>query len=57
MRGRFLVISRSQYFRQTIVMDNRPGAGGTIGARTAASIEPQGYTLILISASDTVTFA
>ena len=32
---------------QNIVIDNRPGAGGTIGARAAAEAEPDGYSLLL----------
>ncbi len=32
---------------QNIVIDNRPGAGGTIGARAAAESEPDGYSLLL----------
>jgi tripartite-type tricarboxylate transporter receptor subunit TctC len=32
---------------QNIVIDNRPGAGGTIGARAAAEVDPDGYSLLL----------
>src|SRR5262245_35985729 len=34
---------------QTIVLDNRPGAGTTLGAKAAAAAEPDGYTLLHIS--------
>jgi len=30
---------------QSVIIDNRPGAGGALAARTAASAEPDGYTL------------
>jgi len=32
---------------QSIVIDNRPGAGTTIGTKVAASAEPDGYTLLV----------
>lgn len=36
---------------QPIIVDNRPGGGGTLGAGIAARAEPDGYTLILVSGS------
>jgi tripartite-type tricarboxylate transporter receptor subunit TctC len=39
----------------TIVVENRPGAGGTIGAAVVAKSEPDGYTLFVHSSSYTVT--
>ncbi len=36
----------SQALRQTIVIDNRGGAGGTLAASMAAKARPDGYTLL-----------
>ena len=39
----------------TMVVENRPGAGGTIGVGVAAKANPDGYTLLVHSSSHTVT--
>ena len=36
---------------QSIVIENRPGAGGNIGTETAARAKPDGYTLLMGSSS------
>jgi len=43
--GRILAQKLSEAWGQNVVIENRPGAGGNIGAATAAQAAPDGYTL------------
>jgi tripartite-type tricarboxylate transporter receptor subunit TctC len=40
--------------KQAFIMENRPGAGTVIGTDAAAKSSPDGYTLLMISATQTV---
>ena len=45
----------SKEFGQPFVVENRPGAGTTLGAATVASAAPDGYTILFASAALTTT--
>ncbi len=47
--GRFVFQKVSEQLNQQFVIDNRAGAGGTIGADNVAKSPPDGYTLMVYS--------
>jgi tripartite-type tricarboxylate transporter receptor subunit TctC len=49
--ARILAQNLGKDLQQTIVVENRPGAGGSIAAREVAQAKPDGYTLMLAPAS------
>jgi tripartite-type tricarboxylate transporter receptor subunit TctC len=49
--GRVVFTRISEQFGKPIVVDNRPGAGGTLGMETAARAAPDGYTVVAVAAS------
>lgn len=48
IRARWLADKLRPVLGQSIIVDNRPGAGGTIGTETAAKSPPDGYTLVIV---------
>jgi tripartite-type tricarboxylate transporter receptor subunit TctC len=45
--GRLVAGKLTESLGQQFIIDNRPGAGGIVGAETVARANPDGYTLIL----------
>ena len=45
----------SEQLGQSFVVENRPGAGGTIGVGAVARAEPDGHTILVHSSSYTIT--
>lgn len=53
--ARILAQKLTESWGQQVIVDTRPGAAGTIGAEIVARAPPDGYTLLLGSASTMVT--
>jgi tripartite-type tricarboxylate transporter receptor subunit TctC len=49
--GRIIALELVNYWGQSVVVDNRPGAGSTVGTSIAAKAPADGYTLLVSSSS------
>jgi tripartite-type tricarboxylate transporter receptor subunit TctC len=52
--GRIVCEKLSELWGQPVVVENRPGAGGTVGASAVVKSAPDGYTLLVHSSSYSV---
>ena len=52
--GRIVMAKVSEYWGQPAVVENRAGAGGSIGSNVVASAAPDGYTLLINSNAHSV---
>ena len=55
--ARYVAMKLGQGMNATIIVDNRTGAGGAIGAADAAKAEPDGYTLLFVAGPFTTVAA
>ncbi|UTV98425.1 tripartite tricarboxylate transporter substrate binding protein [Marinomonas rhizomae] len=51
--ARIIAVSLRESLGQDVIVDNKPGGSGMIGANAVAKAEPDGYTLLLGSAGET----
>jgi tripartite-type tricarboxylate transporter receptor subunit TctC len=49
--GRLIATKLTERLGKQVIVDNRGGAGGVLGSEQAAKSEPDGYTLLLVSAA------
>src|SRR5262249_44944529 len=52
--GRFVATQLSTRLGKQFIVDNRGGAGGTVGTELAANAPKDGYTLLVVSLAHTV---
>lgn len=55
--ARFIAQKLTEAWKQQVIVDNRPGAGGTVGANLVVHANPDGYTLLSVSSAHAVAAA
>jgi len=51
--SRLMAVSLGAALKQTVIIENRPGAGALLGTNIAATAEPDGYTLLAFGDANT----
>src|SRR3972149_5870113 len=54
LTARTIALRLAPLLGQNVVVDNRPGAGGTVGVNLVVKTAPDGYTLSMITSSHAV---
>lgn len=55
--GRFVALELGKLWRESVIAENRPGAGGNIGSSTVVRAAPDGHTLLFMSSTYTTNAA
>lgn len=55
--ARLIATKLAETWKQQVIVDNRPGAGGTIAGQIVTSANPDGYTLLSVSNAHSVAAA
>src|SRR6185312_5066903 len=55
LAARPVALGLTKIFGQSVIVDNRAGAGGAIGATMVAKAEPDGYTMLMALSAVAVT--
>ena len=52
--ARTIAAKLTERFGQQVIVDNRPGAGGSLGSKIVADAVPDGYTRLSVSSGHTI---
>ena len=55
--GRYIAQKLTESWKQQVIVENRPGAGGTLAAGMVARANPDGYTLLSVSSAHAIAAA